>query len=325
MKTGEKAGEKTVEKSSKKKVTAKKPSERKKSAAKRTPDPVPTDPLVFSIADMPSVPALRHALVSWGTGQGHQADQDTALLARELSEKNCHFCGAPSSTTLALGTPWAKVELCECLERVSPGASVYVDTMKAMGHSFTNGGPIMLTTSTSAASNDTLSSFKKKYGSVRLRTDHYQEFFPEWKSRIPEILELARKRILPHSEVIYANQCSCGIDFSVTAGMIVRSMSKHGSHIEMKKCKSCRDALLATSGTKNAPASASDPGSGGDSVEETPKFAKPSKSRKHKKNRIPTNAGPMIPEDPVVASTGQGDATFGDVLGPALARVQETA
>lgn len=314
MKTGEATPKK---KASSKKATAEK---KKKSAAKRTPEPIPTDPLVFNMADIPSMPVLRHALVSWGTGQGHQADQDTALLARELCEKTCHFCGAPSSVTMALGTPWSKVELCTCLERASPGVDAYTSTMRSLGH-VVAGTPV-LTTSTS--SGDTLSNFKKKYGSVRLMTDHYQEFFPEWKTRIPEILELARKRVLPHGEVIYANQCSCGTDFSVTAGMIVRSMNKHGSHIEMKKCKSCRDALLASTGAKNSTASAVDSGTG-DSGEEAPKFAKPSKGRKHKKNRIPLSTGPVIPEDPLVASTGEGDATLGDALGPALARLQESA
>jgi hypothetical protein len=296
--TGEKASK------GKKKVSAKK-SAKKKNAAKRSPPP-PVDTNVFNVNDIPSMPALRHALVSWGTGQGHQADQDTALIAREMSEKTCHFCGAPSSPTMLLGKPWAEVELCTCLERVSPGIGSYADTMKGLGHMFKTGKPLTV----SAATGDGLSDFKKKYGSVRLKTDHYQEFFPDWKNRIPEIMELARKRMLSHAEFIYANQCSCGTDFSVTAGMIVRSMTKYGSHIEMKKCKSCRDNTLAATG-KNVTS---------DEAADT-HMAKPSNKRKRRNGLVELPSSKI--ENAVVASTGDGDASLGDVMREKLAELQQ--
>lgn len=309
---------KTVKTASKKKASAKaKGQGAKKTSAKRKPEPIPTDPLVVSIDQMPAVPALRHALVSWGTGQGQQADLGVALLARELCEKHCHFCGQESSPTLHLGTSWDKVELCGCLERKSLGVIEYAGMMQEFGRDTGPSERVFASTHVAAPPSpevDAMDDFKRKYGRIRLQTSYYEEFLPDWRNRIPEILDLAKRRLLPHAEVIYANRCACGNDFSVTAGMIVRSVNRHGSHLEMKKCKSCRETLLAATETSESP------------MTEGEQITRPKNKKKGKNRHIPRLAGGTDNDSRLVASTG-GDvlATMGDVLGTAIDHLRQEA
>jgi hypothetical protein len=185
---------------------------------------------------------------------------------------------------------------------------VYAQQMRHFGQARVQGAP---TPATNEAGNH-FDEFKKKYGQIRLRQSHYKEFLPDWRNRIPELMELARERRISPDEVIYANQCSCGTDFSVTARMIVRSVNRHGSHMEMTKCKQCRDALLASLVPE------------GDEDNTESQMTVPRNKRRNKPRALPDASSET---SSLVASTNENNplATFGEVLEPALKQLRQEA
>lgn len=300
----------------KKTTTNKKPSTSKTKkadtiAAVRLPEP-PPEQLTVDIFQMPAVPALRHALISWGTGSGHQADLEIARLARELSEKHCHFCGAESDPSMAVEKPWREVKLCACLEPASVGVAKYTDRMRDLF----GGGPRpaalpaptpAMPVATAPAPMNAMDAFAAKYGSVRLTApSHYQEFFPDWRNRIPEIQGLVQQRILPLDETLYANRCACGADFGVTAGMLVRSVQRHGQHSEMRKCAKCRADVIHALGQRQEHADDTGHETPGQvptpAAAEAPRMAKPKRRRSGKSDELRVSLGDIAAAHEEVAS-----------------------
>lgn len=71
---------------------------------------------IINLKEIPPVPVLTRALVLWATGNGAQRDLPAAVLARELCEDKCFFCGREEANpTMRPEGPWESVALCVCL------------------------------------------------------------------------------------------------------------------------------------------------------------------------------------------------------------------
>lgn len=163
---------------------------------------------------LPAVPVLQRALVLWATNNGLQRDLPAALIARQLCEAVCFFCGkGEGNPSMAAGVPWEEVEVCGCL----PLEDVYLEP---------------------------------DWGGAPL-SEGYTEVLPGWQDRQGELAEKAGMRQLDARRDVYRNVCvRCEEEFAVSVGVVAASIDRHGAHAVMNRCKPCRDAAVARKGAR---------------------------------------------------------------------------
>jgi len=186
-----------------------------------------------NLNNIPPVPVLQLALVGLVDGRLSEmvnrlklSSTDKlrriAILARELSKKNCFFCGLESNPKMkkADQLEWESLPICGCLAPLRAGYREYYP-------------------------------WRQQVQQIHARVQAWLE--ARKAGRDP----LAEGGLDPEAPM-YSNTCNqpgCSIVFTCTAGNISGSIRRHNKHEEWRKCRSCAQkhaALRAESGASKA-------------------------------------------------------------------------
>lgn len=166
--------------------------------------------------DMPSYPECKRLLLAGSKGKLREEEEELAHLVRELNADFCLFCEEKSDPTMAPPTPWEDVKLCNCA---------------AMRSRKGREGKAFQTRHAERPQPPAATPLLAGWGEARAAADGGIEWLRE---------RMVDGRVWAQ-EPVYTGHCRCGQDFTITAGMVARSVQSFGldKYVESRKCLGC--------------------------------------------------------------------------------------